>query len=77
MRDPARIDPILAEIRRIWMEWPDLRLSQLLVNVIRPTVPCPQVFYFKDDRLLQRLRDYPTVGPTAVIEKKVNDSDGP
>jgi uncharacterized protein YihD (DUF1040 family) len=56
MRDPNRIEPILEEIRRIWTAYPDLRLTQLLVNVIRPSEPCPQVFSFEDDELLKRLR---------------------
>ena len=59
MRDPARIEVILEEVRRIWTANPDLRLAQLLVNVIRPPEPCPQVFYFEDDKLLERLRAFP------------------
>jgi hypothetical protein len=59
MRDPKRIEPILEEIRRIWTACPDLRLAQLLVNVIRSPEPCPQIFYFEDDKLLERLRAYP------------------
>ncbi|MCU0706558.1 MAG: hypothetical protein MUF18_21590 [Fimbriiglobus sp.] len=62
MRDPARIEPILEEIRRIWTACPDLRLSQLLVNVIRSPEPCPQIFYFEDDKLLDRLRAYSVEG---------------
>ena len=28
-RDPARIDPILADLRRYWHAAPDLRLGQM------------------------------------------------
>ena len=37
-RDPARIDPILADLRRYWHAAPDLRLGQMedaLVAVAR------------------------------------------
>ncbi len=62
MRDPNRIEPILNEIRRIWTACPDLRLSQIIVNVIRSPEPCPQVFYFEDEELLKRLRAYSVSG---------------
>ncbi len=57
MRDPARIDFVLAELRKVWASNPNLRLGQLLVNLIRPSEPCPQVFYFEDDELLNLLRN--------------------
>lgn len=34
MRDPARIDRLLSLIRNIWLSMPDLRLMQLLGNVL-------------------------------------------
>jgi hypothetical protein len=58
MRDPARIEPILEAIRRVWAQNPDLRLAQLLVNVIRPTEPCPQVFHCEDSALLGQLKNW-------------------
>lgn len=33
MRDPARIDPIIAKIRKLWHEYPDLRLGQVIERV--------------------------------------------
>lgn len=32
MRDPARIDRVLAALRAEWLTQPDTRLTQLLVN---------------------------------------------
>ena len=55
MRDPARIDDVLAALRAAWVESPDLRLGQLIVNAVRPKESCPEVFYTEDDVLLQRL----------------------
>lgn len=34
MRDPERIKRILNIIQRIWLTYPDLRLSQLLINAV-------------------------------------------
>ena len=36
MRDPERIDRVLAVIKRIWKDNPDLRLFQLLLNPYSP-----------------------------------------
>ncbi len=55
MRDPARIEDVLAALRAAWVEAPDLRLGQLIVNAVCPKEPCPEVFYAEDDLLLQRL----------------------
>lgn len=58
MRNPSRIDDVLAALRDAWVESPDLRLGQLIVNAVRPTDPCPEIFYVEDDRLLSGLNGY-------------------
>jgi uncharacterized protein YihD (DUF1040 family) len=58
MRDPDRIDPILALLREVWTQSPDLRLGQLIVNAIRPNQPAPQVFSAEDDKLVEGLKAY-------------------
>ena len=58
MRDPARIDDVLAALRAAWQESPDLRLGQLIVNAVRPTQPCPEVYHAEDDVLLRGLISY-------------------
>ena len=55
MRNPERIEEMLAVLRTIWAKNPDLRLAQIIVNAARPEVPCPQIFYVEDDMLLQGL----------------------
>ena len=64
MRDPARIDVVLEAVRRVWVKHPDLRLTQLLVNLVRPADPCPQVIYFEDTELLKRLEEFATRPPS-------------
>ena len=59
-RDSARIDPILAALREVWVKNQDLRLAQLMVNASGSKLPHPEVFYLEDDVLLegiQRLAD--------------------
>lgn len=55
MRDPARIDEILSRVRELWLRNPDYRLTQLIVNLVRPSQPCPEVFSFEDSVLLKAL----------------------
>jgi len=40
------------------VESPDLRLGQLIVNAVRPSNPCPEVFHAADDMLLRGLISY-------------------
>lgn len=51
MRDPARIDPMLAKLGAIWRANPDLRLTQLLVALARTGETMPGFFYTEDNRL--------------------------
>jgi hypothetical protein len=55
MRDPGRIEQVLAAVRSIWAENPDLRLGQLIVNAVRPSDPCPEVFAVEDAELVRKL----------------------
>ena len=48
MRDPKRIDVILQEISNIWHKYPDLRLGQLIGNVLEGT----SLYYVEDDGLV-------------------------
>ncbi len=55
MRNPARIDGILAAIKAAWQKCPDLRLGQLLVNAAAPKQPCPEVFHIEDQVLADKI----------------------
>ena len=56
MRDPKRIPKVLNEIEKIWKEYPDLRLGQLIDNVVSRS-PCP-LFYIEDEDLVERIKKY-------------------
>jgi len=53
MRDPKRIDRILTEISNIWHKYPDMRLGQLIGNVLEG----PSLYYVEDDGLVSALKD--------------------
>jgi hypothetical protein len=59
VRDPNRIDRIIEKLWALWKTQPDQRLGQLLVNVIRPSQPCPQIFYAEDTVTERQLDAYP------------------
>jgi hypothetical protein len=53
-RDPDRIPEILALIEELWSKHPDMRLGQLIVNLLDAR-PNP-IFTVEDDILRDRLR---------------------
>lgn len=55
MRDPNRIEPMLALIRKIWYEQPDLRLTQLIMNALAMN---KDPYYIEDEHLEASLEDY-------------------
>lgn len=48
MRDPNRIDQLLARLKVIWERNPDLRLGQLILNVASD----PVLYYVEDEELM-------------------------
>ena len=62
MRDPKRIDVILQEISNIWHKYPDMRLGQLIGNVLEGTA----LYYVEDDGLVNALKDMYESGQEAV-----------
>ena len=51
MRDPKRIPRILKLLEKIWLEYPDFRLGQLIENA----VPSP-LYYVEDDEMEQKIK---------------------
>ena len=54
MRNKSRIDAIVTELEKIWVEYPDLRLGQLLLNVVKD----PILYYLEDEELIERLKEF-------------------
>ena len=55
MRDPNRIEPMLALIREIWYKYPDLRLTQLIMNALKMN---QDPYYVEDEKLKKALEEY-------------------
>jgi len=55
MRDPNRIEPILGLIREIWHRYPDLRLTQLIMNALKMA---KDPYYVEDETLKKALEEY-------------------
>ena len=53
MRDPKRIEKVLADIKAIWEKYPDMRLGQLIGNVLEG----PSLYYVEDESLVNALKD--------------------
>lgn len=53
MRNPERIDKVLQDIGAIWHKYPDMRLGQLIGNVLEG----PSLYYVEDDGLVNALKD--------------------
>lgn len=52
-RNAARIPYILGEIEKMWRAHPDLRLGQLIMNVVDNR---DVLYYLEDEELLKKLR---------------------
>lgn len=74
MRDPKRIPEMLNELKGIWSSFPDLRLGQLLLNVMHnPQLSADQseqkFYYMEDDELIKMIRHHYreviNIGPTS------------
>ena len=53
MRNPNRIEEYLTVIYNIWKKYPDLRFSQLVLNVLRN----PTDYYLEDDKTLKMFKE--------------------
>lgn len=51
MRDPIRIQRILNKLAAAWQHSPDLRLGQLVENVIRPVTHPDMMWGMEDDEI--------------------------
>lgn len=52
---PNTHQELLETIEKVWDKYPELRLAQLLVNAIKPSEPCSEVYYTEDSELINKL----------------------
>ena len=53
MRNPDRLEPILNDILEIWKKNPDLRLCQLILNLV---YDANTLYYVEDEDLVKALK---------------------
>lgn len=61
MRNPERIDRIIAKLGVIWKKNPDLRFNQLILNLIKEynkDYLGDDCFYMEDDKFEKILEDF-------------------
>ena len=56
MRDINRIDDILKRINKIWKQYPDLRLGQLIINL--ESICDIPLYYLEDEELINALENF-------------------
>lgn len=54
MRDKERIKPLLERLEVVWKEHPDLRLGQLILNVVRD----PALYYLEDEEIINSIEEF-------------------
>ena len=54
MRDPERIKSVLNRLQAVWEKYPDLRLGQLILNVVQD----PTLYYLEDDKLIETIEEH-------------------
>ncbi|GAA4355134.1 hypothetical protein GCM10023185_17740 [Hymenobacter saemangeumensis] len=57
MRNPERIDGILAQLGELWKAHPDFRLGQLIMVVAMTGEHNPKLFQLEDEAFLELLRE--------------------
>lgn len=56
MRDPDRIPKIMNRLWTLWSENPDMRFSQLFVNILN--TQAPGIFYLEDDKFEEMIEAF-------------------
>ncbi len=55
--EPNNAKEVLETIEKVWAKYPELRLTQLLVNVIKPSESCSEIYYVEDSKLVELLNE--------------------
>ena len=56
MRDVDRIDEILKEFGEVWKKYPDLRFTQMIVNLM--SAKRSDLYYMEDEKFIKTLKEF-------------------
>ena len=54
-KEPNIEEDVVNAIMEAWAKYPDMRLTQLIVNAINPKDPCSEVYSVEDSKLIKLL----------------------
>jgi len=57
-KEPNIETEVLNAIKEAWLKYPDMRLTQLLINAIAPEEPCTEVYGVEDSKLIKLLNEF-------------------
>ena len=55
--EPNIEEDVLETIKEVWAEFPELRLTQLIVNAVAPVKP-EYIFNIEDSKLIESLKNF-------------------
>lgn len=58
MRDNSRIQSIIEDLEKLWLENPDFRIGQLFMGITKTGACDPKLFYMEDDEFLIKLEEF-------------------
>ena len=56
MRDIDRINEILKEFGEVWKKYPDLRFTQMIVNLM--SAKRSDLYYMEDEKFIKTLKEF-------------------
>ena len=56
MRNVDRIDEILKEFGEVWKKYPDLRFTQMIVNLM--SAKRSDLYYMEDEKFIKTLKEF-------------------
>lgn len=57
MRDINRIKPTIDKLEGLWLSNPNIRLGQLIMNIISLEDPNSKLFYIEDNEFLKKFHE--------------------
>ena len=57
-KEPNIENEVLEAIKEAWSNYPDMRLTQLLINAIAPEELCSEVYGVEDSKLIKLLNKF-------------------
>ncbi len=57
-KEPNIEEDVIQAILETWSEYPDMRLTQLIINALVPKEPCIEIYNTEDSQLIKKLKKF-------------------